>query len=54
MTADNADRAHYDPRAVQEKWQQRWAELDLFRASDDPADYAAAHLHAGHVPVPLG
>ena len=34
--ADNADR--YDPRAIQDKWQQRWAAMDLFRASDDPAD----------------
>src|SRR5579863_3720987 len=28
----------YDPRDVQEKWQARWADLDLFRASEDPAD----------------
>src|SRR5260221_2048464 len=31
-------REHYDPRAVQEKWQERWAAMDLFRASDDPGD----------------
>ena len=35
--ADSAERAQqrYDPREVQEKWQTRWAAMDLFRASDD-------------------
>jgi leucyl-tRNA synthetase len=62
MTAvENADEAQrYDPRDIQDKWQARWAEIELFRASDDPSDqrerfylvdmfpYPSGDLHMGH------
>ncbi|MDX6739912.1 leucine--tRNA ligase [Actinocorallia sp. A-T 12471] len=50
----------YDVRAVQDKWQDRWADLGTFVASDDPADprerryvvdmfpYPSGDLHMGH------
>jgi leucyl-tRNA synthetase len=50
----------YDPREIQDKWEARWAELDPFRASEDPDDpreryylvdmfpYPSGDLHMGH------
>ena len=59
--ADRADEAKaYDPREIQDKWQARWAEVEPFRASDDPDDqrerfylvdmfpYPSGDLHMGH------
>src|ERR1019366_450003 len=37
-------RDRWDPRSVQDKWQARWEAMDLFRASDDPADWTYANI----------
>jgi leucyl-tRNA synthetase len=59
--AERADEAKaYDPRGIQDKWQDRWTEIEPFRASDDPGDqrerfylvdmfpYPSGDLHMGH------
>jgi leucyl-tRNA synthetase len=59
--AEGAELAQrYDPRDIQDKWQARWAELDPYRATEDPGDprehafmvdmfsYPSGDLHMGH------
>src|SRR5690349_10887703 len=53
--AESADLAQrYDPRDVQEKWQARWAELEPFRASEDPADPRERFYLVDMFPYPSG
>jgi valyl-tRNA synthetase len=56
MTAvDNADEAQrYDPREIQDKWQEHWAAVEPFRASDDPADPRERYLLVDMFPYPSG
>ncbi|WP_026124491.1 leucine--tRNA ligase [Nocardiopsis baichengensis] len=66
MTAVEGDRVAgdvYDARALQDKWQARWAEDNPFTASEDPGDtrprryvvdmfaYPSGDLHMGHAEV---
>src|SRR5487761_1093543 len=56
MTAvERADEAKaYDPREVQDKWQVRWADMDPFRASDDPDDPRERFYLVDMFPYPSG
>jgi leucyl-tRNA synthetase len=57
MSAERDD--HYDPRAVEPKWQETWNRVGAFRAVADPArkkyfimemfPYPSGRLHMGHV-----
>jgi leucyl-tRNA synthetase len=53
--AENAEETRaYDPRDIQDKWQERWAAIDPFRASDDPDDPRERHYALDMFPYPSG
>ena len=59
MVYNRLDMQEYSPQAIEQKWQQRWAESRAFEVDVDPARpkfyclemfaYPSGHAHVGHV-----